>query len=200
MQRSSMKRLLLPLAIAFAAVIAIYLFWFANYNRQSIDVPSAHSGSQNTVAPMHSLIPPRPLPEVQFIDESGQRRTLADYQGSIVLLNIWATWCPPCRREMPSLDRLQSLLGGEEFIVLPISIDQKGVGAVKAFYQHLDIASLGVFVDDKGETERQLKIPGLPTTMLLNRLGNAIGVTVGPMEWDSEEVIMLMKEQINPSI
>src|SRR5438067_2329713 len=77
---------------------------------------------------------PKPLPEISFADEAGQTHTLAEFKGKVVLLNIWATWCAPCRKEMPTLDRLQSTLGGPNFTVIALSIDRKGPQVVKKFY------------------------------------------------------------------
>src|SRR3546814_10498536 len=82
---------------------------------------------------------PRPLPELTFVDGEGEEMTLKAFDGRFVLLNIWATWCVPCREEMPSLDRLQAGLGGPDFVVVPLSIDREGLPAVKAFYEELGL-------------------------------------------------------------
>ena len=126
--------------------------------------------------------------------------SLSDYRGKVVLLNIWATWCSPCRKEMPSLDRLQSRLGGKEFQVLALATDEGGIAAVQSFYRRFGIGALDVLVDVSGQSMSKLKIPGLPTTFLIDRDGNAIDVAVGSVEWDSDEVVSFLSAQLEPSI
>jgi thiol-disulfide isomerase/thioredoxin len=89
---------------------------------------------------------PKPMPELQFNDSEGKALTLADFKGKVVLLNIWATWCGPCRKEMPTLDRLQASLGGSDFVVLPVSIDRKGMDVVSKFYAEIGIRHLSRYV------------------------------------------------------
>src|SRR4051812_26859229 len=90
---------------------------------------------------------PKALPEISFTDGAGQPHTLGDFKGKVVLLNIWATWCAPCRKEMPTLDRLQAALGGAHFTVVALSIDRKGMGAVKKFYNEIGVTHLGLYND-----------------------------------------------------
>jgi thiol-disulfide isomerase/thioredoxin len=152
----------------------------------------------DSVAPMQDIRPPRRLPEFHFVDELDNRLTLADFTGKVLLVNIWATWCPPCREEMPSLDRLQSQLGSDKFAVVTISTDLNGNSLVKRFFKNAGIIHLEPYFDHKGETEDALKLPGLPTTFLINEKGLALGVRVGPLEWDSEEVITMLRAKIYP--
>ena len=90
---------------------------------------------------------PRPVPEIQFENGQGEAIGLADFRGKIVLLNIWATWCAPCRREMPTLDRLQAELGSPDFEVVALSIDRNGLSVVQEFYEELGLRELGMYVD-----------------------------------------------------
>ena len=90
---------------------------------------------------------PQPLPELRFVDADGRQRSLGDFRGKAVLLNLWATWCVPCREEMPALDRLQARLGGPAFEVVPLSIDTKGLPVVKDFYDQLGLKTLGILVN-----------------------------------------------------
>src|SRR3546814_1814786 len=101
--------------------------------------------------------------------------TLKAFDGRFVLLNIWATWCVPCREEMPSLDRLQAGLGGPDFVVVPLSIDREGLPAVKAFYEELGLKALGIYVDQSGRASGKLGAAGIPTTLLVDREGREIG-------------------------
>ncbi|WP_084609662.1 TlpA family protein disulfide reductase [Sedimenticola selenatireducens] len=148
------------------------------------------------IGPLRRISPPRPLPEFRFIDSSGVEHTLRDFSGKTLLVNIWATWCPPCREEMPSLDRLSSRLGGKDFAVVAISTDLNGISVVQDFFQQIGINSLETYIDYNGETENALKVPGLPTTILVDTKGNSIGVKVGPMQWDSEPVVAVINAQI----
>ena len=136
---------------------------------------------------------PRPLPEIQFENGQGEAMSLADFRGKVVLLNIWATWCAPCRREMPTLDRLRAELGGPDFEVVALSIDRKGVPAVQAFYAELGLETLAIYVDETGAAQRALSVFGLPTTLLLDRDGNEIGRLLGPAEWDSPEMVSFFR-------
>ena len=141
-----------------------------------------------------ALKTPRPLPELKFVDGEGREMALEAFEGQIVLLNIWATWCVPCREEMPALDRLQAKLGGPDFRVVPLSIDREGLSTVKTFYQELGLKNLGIYVDRTGRASRQLRVVGIPTTLLVDRQGREIGRTVGPAEWDSEEVVGVLEQ------
>jgi thiol-disulfide isomerase/thioredoxin len=140
---------------------------------------------------MHST--PKPVAGIQFEDSKGQSRTLADFRGKIVLLNIWATWCVPCRKEMPALDRLQTTLGGEDFEVVPLSIDRGGMDGVRKFYAEVGIQKLGMYRDNSGGATRELGAVGIPTTLLIDREGREIGRLIGPTEWDSLEMIEFIR-------
>lgn len=142
-------------------------------------------------------VPPRPLPNLGFVDGDGRPLGLAEFRGRVVLLNIWATWCLPCLKEMPSLDRLQARIGGPDFLVLPLSIDIDGLEAVKAFYRDLELNALGVFVDESGEAANALNTIGVPTTLLLDREGRELARKVGIAEWDSAAMIAFLQRYLN---
>lgn len=135
---------------------------------------------------------PRQLPEIAFVDGAGKPLTLADFRGRTVLLNVWATWCPPCREEMPSLDRLQKALGGPAFAVVALSIDAGGAPVVKRFYDEIGIRSLAIYVDSGMRAAGQLATPGVPTTLLIDREGREIGRHAGPAQWDSPEALRVI--------
>jgi len=139
------------------------------------------------------------LPEVRFQDADSQSRTLADFKGKVVLLNIWATWCGPCRREMPTLDRLQGKLGGPEFEVLALSIDRGGPKVVRKFFTEINIQNLALYIDPSAKAGFALKVVGLPVTLLLDRQGQEIGRLVGPAEWDTPEMITFFRNIISKS-
>lgn len=132
---------------------------------------------------------PRQLPEVSFVDSEGRAMTLSAFKGKVILLNIWATWCVPCRVEMPTLDRLEAKLGGPDFQVVPLSIDQGGIQVVRDFYEELGLRNLDIYVDDQMQVPPVLGVVGIPGTLLIDREGREIGRKLGPAEWDSEEVV-----------
>jgi thiol-disulfide isomerase/thioredoxin len=158
---------------------------------------------EKSVSTSHSnlrlLDEPYPLPDISFQDSFGRNTKLSDFHGKIVLLNIWATWCSPCREEMPALDRLQARLGSKDFLVLPVSTDTGGVDQVQDFYTTASIKSLGVYVDPTGKAEGDLRIIGYPTTFVVDRKGRAIGLIIGPAEWDSNKMINKINIIINDS-
>ena len=141
---------------------------------------------------------PRPVPELTFFDGAGNEVSLADFRGEVVVLNLWATWCAPCRREMPSLDRLQARFGGDGLEVIALSLDRGDVARVRDFYDELAISSLAIYHDPEGRAGRELGAPGLPTTILIDRNGQEVGRLLGPAEWDSDEAIAVIKALMGP--
>jgi thiol-disulfide isomerase/thioredoxin len=139
---------------------------------------------------------PKPVPEISFQDGDGQPRTLADFAGKVVLLNIWATWCLPCRTEMPTLDRLQAELGGPDFEVVALSVDRKGPDAVRKFFDEIGVKHLALNIDTSSRAMFALGAFGLPLTLLIDREGQEIGRLVGPAEWDSPEMVTFIRARI----
>lgn len=142
---------------------------------------------------------PKPVAAIQFDDAQGRSRSLADFKGKVVLLNIWATWCGPCRKEMPALDRLQAALGGPDFEVVALSIDRGGADAVRKFFAEIGIRHLAMYLDGTGRATRELSAVGLPTTLLIGRDGLEIGRLIGPAEWDSVEALAFVRSIISRS-
>ncbi|HJS84563.1 MAG TPA: TlpA disulfide reductase family protein [Acetobacteraceae bacterium] len=141
---------------------------------------------------------PRPVPDLRFVDGAGRGHSLAELRGHSLVLNIWATWCVPCRKEMPTLDRLQATLAGSDALVVPLSIDSKGPPVVKSFYQEIGIKSLGIYVDASGAASRELGVVGIPTTLLVDRDGREAGRRVGPADWNSPEIVNLIRDHLGP--
>ncbi len=133
-----------------------------------------------------------PLPAVTFLDADGNERSLADFQGRVVVLNLWATWCAPCRKEMPSLDRLQASRGGEDLEVIALAVDRGDLTKVLDFYEEIGIEHLAVYHDPSAKAGRTLRAPGLPTTLIIDRDGQEIGRVLGDAAWDAAEVIELL--------
>lgn len=137
--------------------------------------------------PLHET--PRAMLSPPFVDGDGRDLTLADFRGRVVLLNVWATWCAPCRKEMPTLDALQARLGGADFHVLPLSIDRAGLGPVRRFYDEIGIRHLDTYLAEDIRAMLAFAVIGLPTTLLIDRAGREIARLVGPAEWDSPDAI-----------
>ena len=190
---ASMPRATTPLRLALGALGAVVLIAAGTGAYLSL-IPAPEDRPAGTKQPpqafpfqLHSA--PQTLPNVGFEDGAGRRLTLADFRGKVVLLNVWATWCPPCRKEMPALDRLQQQLGGPEFEVVALSIDSDGLPAVKEFYLQTGVSRLGIYVDKSMQSISVLGATGLPTTLLIDAQGRDIGRKIGPAEWDSPEVV-----------
>ncbi len=140
---------------------------------------------------------PKTLPDISFSDESGGAHALTEWRGKVVLVNLWATWCAPCKMEMPSLDKLQAKLGGAEFAVLPISLDRTGSDKPRQFLAANNLKNLGLFLDTKNTLIQALQVPGLPLSVLLDREGREIARLAGPAEWDSAQAESLIRETIS---
>jgi len=136
---------------------------------------------------------PRVLPTIRFADAKERAMTLQDFRGKFVLLNIWATWCVPCRKEMPTLDRLQAKLGGPDFEVVALSIDRGGPFVVSTFYSEIGIRALRIYVDKTGDAATDLGVIAISVTLLIDRESREIGRKIGPAEWDSPEVVTLIQ-------
>ncbi|WP_095588326.1 TlpA family protein disulfide reductase [Actibacterium ureilyticum] len=124
--------------------------------------------------------------EATLLDAGGAKSALADYRGKYVLLNFWATWCAPCRKEMPSLDRLQAELGGETFAVVPVATGHNPVPGIERFFADGGIETLPILRDPKQELSRQMAVLGLPVTVILDPEGREIARMTGDAEWDSD--------------
>lgn len=187
-ERSKRLGLLWVLRVATVSLLALFLQVGSHATEQTAE---STNRAGLTIWPE-----PKPVPEVGFVDGEGKPHTLADFKGKVVLLNVWATWCGPCREEMPTLDRLQAQLGGADFQVLALSIDQGGIQVVRDFYREIGIQHLELYIDENAEANRSLNAFGLPVTLLLDRQGREVGRKLGAAEWDSPEVIAYLREII----
>lgn len=199
------KRLAVILGVAASAAIVLWVVEYAYAPRllswledpKRIEAPAAGSSSPATNPLQLSVFEqPRLIPEIRFQDEQGHDLTLADFRGRVVLLNVWATWCVPCRKEMPTLDRLQARLGGKDFLVMALSIDRNGIEAVRGFYQEVGVQKLAIYVDPSGRGSHRLAIPGVPTTLLIDREGREVARKMGEAQWDSPEMVSLVERVI----
>ena len=155
--------------------------------------PGANPLSQGQMAAFVFRKAPEDLPEVKFQDATGKERTLADWRGKVVLVNLWATWCLPCRKEMPALDRLQSELGSDKFEVVAVSVDRTGLAGARKFLDETKAEKLALYADGTARLATTLRAAGLPATLLLDREGREIGRLLGPAEWDGEDAKRLIR-------
>jgi thiol-disulfide isomerase/thioredoxin len=143
------------------------------------------------------------LPDLAFNDADGRPRKLSDWRGKTVLVNLWATWCVPCRKEMPALEGLQTKLEGPNFEVVAINIDTRDPEKPKNFLKEANLTRLGYFYDEKAKAFQDLKAAGralgMPTSVLVDPKGCEIGTIAGPAQWDSEDAIKLVKAALSPA-
>jgi thiol-disulfide isomerase/thioredoxin len=139
---------------------------------------------------------PKELAPVTFQDEAGRSKSLADWKGKVVLVNLWATWCAPCKLEMPSLSRLQAQLGGADFAVLPISLDRQGVELPRKFLTSSNLGNLPLLIDPTAGLAGKLDAIGLPASIILDREGREIARLLGPAEWDSAPAMEVIRAAI----
>jgi thiol-disulfide isomerase/thioredoxin len=160
--------------------------------------PLAHG----EVAALTMASSPLKIPDLTFADAAGQPKKLSDWRGKTVLINLWATWCVPCRKEMPALDRLQSTLGGSNFDVVAINIDTRDPDKPKTWLRDAGLTHLGYFNDQKAKVFQDLKeigrALGMPTSVLIDGSGCEIATIAGPAEWASDDAVKLIQAALTP--
>ncbi len=136
------------------------------------------------------------MPNLVFKSGHGEDLTLDKWKGRVVLLNLWATWCGPCRKEMPHLAELQEKYGGDDFEVVALSVDRKGAEASARFLVEAKSTALNLYVDKTSKVLGQVRAIGLPVTMLIDRKGKEIGRLLGPAAWNGSDAVRLIKTAI----
>ncbi len=134
---------------------------------------------------------PKPLPEAALLDADDAPRTLGEYRGRWIVLNFWATWCAPCRREMPSLDRLQTAL--PDLAVVPVATGRNPVESIRRFYEEAGIANLPVLRDPTSAFGREMGVLALPVTVIVDPEGREVARLIGDADWDSPEALTMLK-------
>jgi thiol-disulfide isomerase/thioredoxin len=187
---------------AAAGLAAVY--GIGRFGRNAAMTCSAGAAAAQRIAPfVHGEVAavstsaePRSIPELTFKDASGATKTLADWRGRAVLFNLWATWCVPCRKEMPALDALQARLGGERFDVVAVNIDTRDPEKPKAWLRDVGINRLTYYADPSAKVFQDLKLAdrafGMPTTLLIDANGCEVGTLAGPAEWASDDAVKLI--------
>ncbi len=161
-------------------LLVVYTAFLLGANAVAADVAALRDGDMKKLA-FHDA--PVPLADVVLVDADDAPRSLADYRGKWVVLNFWATWCAPCRSEMPSLDRLQAAM--PEIAVVPVATGRNAVTGIKRFFQEEAIANLPILRDPTSELTRSMGIVGLPVTVILDPEGREVARLIGDAEWDS---------------
>jgi thiol-disulfide isomerase/thioredoxin len=160
--------------------------------------PLAHG----EVAALTMATSPLRLPDLVFDDADGKPKKLSDWRGKTVLVNLWATWCVPCRKEMPALDNLQAKLGSGNFEVVAINIDTRDPEKPKTFLKDAKLTRLGYYSDQKANVFQDLKgvgrALGMPTSVLVDGSGCEIGTMAGPAQWDSDDALKLISASMAP--
>lgn len=202
------KMAMLGLAAAIAVVAGIYGIGRLRSN----PADTACRGAVKTAARIAPLVhgevaalavaqTPFRVPPLAFKDAEGHDRTLADWHGRTVLLNLWATWCVPCRREMPALDALQARLGGPKFQVVAVNIDTRDPQKPLAFLKQIGVTHLAYYADQSAQIFEDLKTAGkafgMPTTLIVDPKGCEIGDMAGPAEWASDDGVKLISAAVS---
>ena len=136
---------------------------------------------------------PKPVGDIDFVDAGQTPRSLADWKGRVVLVNLWATWCGPCREEMPALAELQRQLGSEDFEVVAISLDRQGAEVARPFLEEVGAEALELYLDPSTKVLAEFRAVGLPASILVDRSGREVGRMFGPADWASPEAFRLIR-------
>ncbi|EKD61420.1 MAG: Thioredoxin-like protein [uncultured bacterium] len=148
---------------------------------------SARCTARRARPPFRLRDDPQPLLSPPILAEAGTKRHLDDFAGRVILLNIWATWCPPCREEMPELDALAAHLGDVDFLVLPLCVDDTGIARGRQFFNDIGIRNLDLYWAESLRVQLAFGFVGLPTTLLIDRSSREIGRLQGPFDWNSAD-------------
>jgi thiol-disulfide isomerase/thioredoxin len=162
-------------------LIVVYTAFALGANAGWADIAALRDGDMKKLA-LHEA--PVALPEVTLLDAKEGEHSLAEYRGKWVVLNFWATWCAPCRVEMPSLDRLQAAMPG--IAVVPVATGRNAVTGIERFFAEAGVKGLPILRDPKSELARGMGILGLPVTVILNPEGQEVARLIGDAEWDSD--------------
>ena len=196
--------------IAFAAIIVgLYAVFQGTGNERMAEKSNPPANSKITIlkpfargdmAAMRILDAPVDLNLISFDDDEGKKLLVSDWKGRVILLNLWATWCPPCRHEMPSLEKLELEFGSDKFEVVAVSIDLKSPDKPKAFFAEINLKALNFYWDGSAKIYNEFKKLnlsfGMPTTILIDENGMGLAVLNGPADWASDDAMALIAETL----
>lgn len=193
--------------VVLAVVLAFIYEMKTGHRNEAVAACSSSRAVADRIAPLvHGEVAaltlasqPRPMPDLSFADAAGKTVKLSDFRGRDLLVNLWATWCAPCRQEMPALARLEAERGGPDFQVVAINIDTARLDRPKAFLHEIGVSNLPFYSDASASAFQRLRqigmVVGLPTTILVGRDGCDIGVMAGPAQWDSQDALALFSKE-----
>lgn len=197
------------LVVALAAIAAAFGVYLKGEGDGKVEPPATQASTaapQNAVTKVLSTgtmtafvvkADRKPVPEIGFLPENGGETSLKAWKGRVILVNLWATWCAPCREEMPSLAKLQTEMGSPDFEVVAIAVDRKGLEASGKFLKEVGATALKLYADPSTEMLGKFQAVGLPSSILIDREGREIGRLAGPAEWDSPDAKALIKAAID---
>lgn len=209
MPQKSFTKIVILVSFVLSALFGGFLIYNQLQQEQKLAAQSATSDLQKlATGPLAAFLvneKPLDLPQIKFFNASPDDKLLSGtdeidfshFKGKVILVNLWATWCGPCRHEMPTLDALQAKLGSDKFEVVTLNVDRKSTAGAEAFFSEIGIKNLALYADPSTKAMRGLRARGLPMTMLLNQNGQEIGRIFGPAEWASEEAINLIQAELS---
>jgi thiol-disulfide isomerase/thioredoxin len=207
----------IPIAIGAVLIGAVIgfagMYGFGGWHRGSTGDPACRPAvalseklaplAHGEVAALTMATTPLKIPDLAFEDANGQPKKLSDWRGRTVLVNLWATWCVPCRKEMPALDGLETKLGGPDFEVVAVNIDTRDPEKPKNFLKEENLTRLSFFADQKAKVFQDLKnigrALGMPTSVLVDAQGCEIATIAGPADWASDDAVKLIKAALKPA-
>jgi thiol-disulfide isomerase/thioredoxin len=136
-------------------------------------------------------------PVIAFVDAEGREKSLADYSGKVLIVDFWASWCVPCRAEMPAFDRLQQKFSARGLQIVPIAVDARGLPAVEAFYRDSGVANLPIYLDPSREAAKKIGFAGIPSALIVDRRGREAARIEGPINWESSRITALLERLLN---
>lgn len=179
-----------------AATLYVAISLSANAAFAGPDIGALEALRQGTMKKLAFHADPQDVSSVPFSDPDGQEHSLAEFSGKYVLVNFWATWCAPCRKEMPSLDALQKQLGGDHFQVVTIAVGRNPVPAVDSFFEEAGVTALPKYRDPKQKFAREMGVLGLPISVVLDPDGKEIARLRGDADWHSSSAVVIFEALI----
>ena len=190
-------------AVIFAALIIIAVVVVASgpkpqpatqESEKTAEKPADTAAAKPEPISIAMLETPRPVPATVFKDAADADQTLANFNGKVLVVNFWATWCAPCVKEMPTLDALEAKLGGPDFQVLTISQDREGAKVAKPFVEKNQWTHLPLYVEAAGKFMKDTRLNGLPTSLIVDKHGNEVARVEGELDWNSPEVEKVLRD------
>lgn len=203
MPQKSFTKIIIFISFLLSAVMGGYLIYFETAKPKIDDqqilanLAEKQKLATGEVAAFIYNKTPMDLPEVTFLGPDGENMTLTNFNGKVILVNLWATWCGPCRHEMPTLDNLQATLGSDKFEVVTINVDRQNTKGALEFFKETNVKHLKLYADPTTKAMRTLRARGLPLTLLIDKNGKQVGKLIGPAVWNSKEAINLIKAELN---